>query len=137
MAGPSFDPQEQSSEETATITLTPDERAALRALLADAITDTVSNRKARLYQAILTQLSQPSRPTIAITHEGALAGAKVLAAALGIDFDGLGPGRVDPKYPAWIAGRHANARQGDYIDLSRAIIAAGLAVRAHSPQSQL
>ena len=111
--------------------LTPDQRAALTGLLVNAIMDTGSNRVAALYRGILTSLSQLSPCTIDITEEMALAGAKTLAAAIRMDRDGLHPGRVDSKYPAWKVGAHANANahQDDYIDLSRAIIAAGLAAR--------
>jgi len=110
--------------------LTPDQRAALTRLLVNSILDTGSNRLAALYRGILTSLSQMSPCTIDITEEMALAGARTLAATIRMDWDGLHPGRVDPKYPAWKVGAHANAHQEDYIDLSRAIIAAGLAARA-------
>jgi hypothetical protein len=109
--------------------LTPDQRAALTGLLVNGVMDTGSNRVAALYRGILTSLSQLSPCTIDITEEMAVAGAKTLAATIRMDWDGLHPGRVDPKYPAWKVGAHANAHQEDYIDLSRAIIAAGLAVR--------
>jgi hypothetical protein len=109
--------------------LTPDQRAALTGLLVNGIMDTGSNRVAALYRGILTSLSQLSPCTIDITDEMALAGAKTLAAAIRMNCDGLHPGRVDPKYPAWKVGAHANAHQDDYIDLSRSIITAGLAAR--------
>ncbi|MGO8844196.1 MAG: hypothetical protein ACLQFI_02380 [Methylocella sp.] len=98
--------------------LTPDQRAALTGLLVNGIMDTGSNRVAALYRGILTALSQLSPCTIDITDEMALAGAKTLAAAIRMNWDGLHPGRVDPKYPAWKVGAHANAHQDDYIDLS-------------------
>jgi len=119
-----------ASDANTMMILTPDERAALTVLLVNGIMDTGSNRVAALYRGILTSLSQLSPCTIEITEEMALAGAKTLAARLRMDWDGLYPGRVNPKYPAWKVGAHANAHQDDYIDLSRAIIAAGLAARA-------
>ena len=121
--------QHPIAHDTTMILLTPDERAALTGLLVNGITDTGSNRVAALYRSILTALSQLSPCTIDITDEMALAGAKTLAAAIRMNCDGLHPGRVDPKYPAWKVGAHANAHQDDYIDLSRSIIAAGLAAR--------
>jgi hypothetical protein len=108
-AQPPAQPQ-QHNDTPITIALTPDQRTALSALLANAITDTISNRKAKLYQAILAQIAAPIPQTIDITGEAALAGAKVLAATLGVGWDGLHPGRVDPQYPAWRTGCHANAR---------------------------
>jgi len=110
--------------------LTPDQRAALTGLLVNGIMDTGSNRVAALYRGILTSLSQLSPCTIDITEEMARAGAKTLATAIRMDWDGLHPGRVDPQFPAWERGRRANAHQDDYIDLCRSIIAAGLATRA-------
>ena len=77
--------------------LTPDQRAALTGLLVNGIMDTGSNRVAALYRGILTSLSQLSPCTIDITEEMALAGAKTLAAAIRMDWDGLHPGRVDPQ----------------------------------------
>ena len=73
--------------------LTPDQRAVLTGLLVNAIMDTGSNRVAALYRGILTSLSQLSPCTIDITEEMALAGAKTLAAAIRMDWDGLHPGR--------------------------------------------
>jgi hypothetical protein len=112
------------------ILLTPDERAALTGLLVNGIMDTGSNRVAALYRGILTSLSQLSPCTIDITEEMALAGAKTLAATIRKTWDDLPLGKVDPQFPPWEHGGHANAHQNDYIDLSRAIIAAGLAARA-------
>jgi len=119
-----------TSDATTMIILTPDQRAALTGLLVNAIMDTGSNRVAALYRGIQTSLSQVLPCTMEITDKMALAGAKTLAATIRMDWDGLHPGRVNPKYPAWKVGAHANAHQDDYIDLSRAIIAAGLAARA-------
>jgi len=116
-----------TSNATTMIILTPDQRSALTGLLVNAIMDTGSNRLAALYGGILTSLSQLSPCTIEITDEMALAGAKTLAATIRKTWDGLPPGKVDPQFPAWEHGGHANAHQYDYIDLSRAIIAAGLA----------
>jgi len=121
-----------TSDATTMIILTPDQRSALTGLLVNAIMDTGSNRTAALYRGILTSLSQLSPCTIDVTEEMALAGAKTLAATIRMDWDGLHPGRVNPKYPAWKVGAHANAHQYNYIDLSRAIIAAGLAARTGS-----
>jgi hypothetical protein len=130
-ANPSHPIAHDTSDATMII-LTPDQRSALTGLLVNAIMDTGSNRTAALYRGILTSLSQLSPCTIEITDEMALAGAKTLAATIRMDWGGLHPGRVNPKYPAWNAGAHANAHQGDYVDLSRAIIAAGLAARTGS-----
>jgi hypothetical protein len=121
-----------SDATTTMIILTPDQRAALTGLLINAMMDTGSNRVAALYRGIQTSLSQMSPCTMEITDKMALAGAKTLAATIRMDWDGLHPGRVNPKYPAWKVGAHANAHQDDYIDLSRAIIAAGLAARIGS-----
>ncbi len=121
-----------TSDATTMIMLTPDQRAALTGLLVNAIMDTGSNRVAALYRGIQTSLSQVSPCTMEITDKMALAGAKTLAATIRMDWDGLHPGRVNPKYPAWKVEAHANAHQDDYIDLSRAIIAAGLAARIGS-----
>ena len=121
---------DDASDANTMMIFTPDQHTALTGLLVNAIMDTGSNRVAALYRGILTSLSQLSPCTIDITEEMTLAGAKTLAATIRMDWDGLHPGRVDPKYPAWKVGAHANAHQEDYIDLSRAIIAAGLAARA-------
>jgi len=121
-----------TSDATTIIILTSDQRAALTGLLINAMMDTGSNRVAALYRGIQTSLSQMSPCTMEITDKMALAGAKTLAATIRMDWDGLHPGRVNPKYPAWKVGAHANAHQDDYIDLSRAIIAAGLAARIGS-----
>ena len=121
-----------TSDATTMIILTPDQRSALTGLLVNAIMDTGSNRTAALYRGILTSLSQLSTCTIEITDEMALAGAKTLAATILTTWDCLSPGTVDPKFPPWEHGGHANAHQGDYVDLSRAIIAASLAARTGS-----
>jgi len=118
-----------TSDATTMIILTPDQRAAFTGLLVNAIMDTGSNRVAALYRGILTSLSQLSPCAIEITDEMAVAGAKTLAATIRKTWDGLPPGKVDPQFPAWEHGGHANAHQGDYIDLSRAIIAASLDAR--------
>jgi hypothetical protein len=121
---------DDASDANTMMIFTPDQRAALTGLLVNGIADTGSNRVAALYRSILTSLSQLSPCTIDITEEMALAGAKTLAATIRKAWDGLPPGKVDPQYPPWEHGGHANAHQDDYIDLSRAIIAAGLAARA-------
>ena len=123
-----------TSDATTMIILTPDQRAALTGLLVNAIMDTGSNRMAALYRGILTSLSQLSPCTIEITDEMALAGAKTLAATIRIDL-GWPTSRTRSihKYPSMgSTAAHANAHQDDYIDLSRAIIAAGLAARTGS-----
>jgi hypothetical protein len=56
------------------------------------------------------------------------AAARVLAQEIGMDFDGLSPGYIDPEYPKWSGGAHRNAHQGDYIDLAKRIVSAALAV---------
>ena len=122
----------QNTEAVTVITVTPDQRAALTSLLVNAIMDTGSNRTAALYRAILTELSQLSPRGIEITDEMALAGAKTLAATIRMTWDGLPPGKVDPRFPAWAHGGHANAHQDDYIDLSHAILGAALAARTES-----
>jgi len=108
------------------IILTPDERAALTTLLIHAVMDTGSNRKAALYQSILGKLTSLSPPAIEITEAMALEGAKALTDALGLAWDGLHPGRAPRQFPKWRHGEHASARQDDYLDLCRAILAAAL-----------
>jgi hypothetical protein len=125
-------PIEQDTSNATMIVLTPNQRAALTGLLVNAIMDTSSNRAAALYRGILTTLSQLSPCTIEVTDEMALAGAKTLAATIHMAWDGLSAGTVDPQFQAWEHGSHSIAHQGDYINLSRSIIAAGLAARAGS-----
>jgi hypothetical protein len=130
-ANPSH-PLPHDTSTTTMIVLTADQGAALTGLLVNGIMDAGSNRVAALYRGILTSLSQLSPCPIEITDEMALAGAKTLAATIRTTWDGLLSGKVDPQFPAWGHGGHANAHQDDYIDLSRAIIAASLAARAES-----
>jgi hypothetical protein len=120
---------EQNPPATTTITLDPEQRDALASLLSNGVMDTGSNRLAALYEGILSELGKSTPSEIEITDRMALSGAKKLTEIIGTDWDDLPPGTVDPQYPPWECGRRANAHQGDYIALGRAILTAGLAAR--------
>jgi hypothetical protein len=57
---------------------------------------------------------------------------RALASGLRMAWDGLAPGKVDPQYPTWWGGAHANAHQGDYVELGRKIVEAALRARVPS-----
>jgi hypothetical protein len=121
---------EHNPSATTTIALDPEQRDALASLLASGVMDTASNHLAALYESILSEISKNTPSAIQITDPMAISSAKKLTEIIGTDWDDLPPGTVDPQYPPWKCGRRANAHQGDYIALGRAILIAGLAARS-------
>lgn len=76
-------------------------------------------------RAALLAVLPKIKESMAITEEQWIAGARVLAEqVMHYSWDGLQPGRVDKRYPAFSVGGHANAHQGDYIDAVKEIVLA-------------
>lgn len=67
-----------------------------------------------------------------VSNVMAEAAGRALAGGIRMAWDGLAPGKVDPQYPTWWDGRHANAHQGDYVELGRKIVEAALRAKAPS-----
>jgi hypothetical protein len=65
----------------------------------------------------------------AVNDVMAEAAGRALASGIRMAWEGIAPGKVAPRFPAWRGGGHANAHQGDYIELGRHIVEAALKTR--------
>jgi len=96
---------------------------------------TIIKQLIRERDALQSKTDHVIREEAPVNDVMAEAAGRTLARGIHMAWDGLAPGKVQTQYPAWGGGGHANAHQGDYIELGRQIVEAALKARVPSIQT--